>query len=462
MGEQNVTQSAGTNLPDGQRSDDFQSGEGPGAAETVTSTSAGQHSDGFQSGEGPSEAETVTSTPAGQHSDDFQHGEGPGEAEAVTSTPVFTERIDLFLKKNKWFLIGLAVYMMILLAVSWFLQISLWRYLKNSQAEMDRQAAEQAAQQAYEKALHQAPQLAFEDWQSGLTADYWTDLWYAKAPSDLDARELVREFMAEHFASDAVEAYKAAGFTDETPVYVLKNGEDSLARITLTGSELNWSVSEVELLIEGTCSASVTVADSCHVYCNGREMGKEYAESAESRFHYELLEDRLEGAVAWVSYSVEGLLLEPELTVEAPEGFHAVRTKEGDYLLALVGDDSAYADRATAFVRSYLYYYMSGGYNTLNNMYGVLSHLTYGTKAYQDIQWTYEGVIWTTVYSDIDTSKTAAGSVLIWADNCLSVDVAYNADCTLAGQHVDYADATMRIYFLQTDKGYIISNFEVL
>ena len=367
-------------------------------------------------------------------------------------------------KKSRWFWIALALYAVILLAVSAYLQRSLWRFLENSQAEMDRQAAEQAAQaaqQAYEKAVRRAPQLAFEDWRSGLTAAYWTDLWYAKAPSDLDEREAVQEFMAERFAPDAIAAYKAAGYTDETPVYVLKNGEDSLARVTLAGSELDWSVSQVELLIEGSWSASVTAPDRCHVYCNGRKLGGEYTEPAGSRFRYEPLEDRLEGAVTWVSYRVEGLLLEPELTVEPPEGCRLIRTEEGDYLLGLA-DAGAYTDTAVEFVRAYLYYYMSGWDKTQENLDSVLSYLTPGTQAYHDLSVTYDGMVWSTSFQSIDTSKTAAGDVFVWADNCFSVDVAYDADCKWAGKHMDYADATMRIYFLKTAKGYKIGNFEIL
>lgn len=391
-----------------------------------------------------------------------EQDDAPNTAQAAADAPACADHTAPRPKKSKWFLIVLTLYVVILLAVSGGLQRSLWRYLEDSQAEMDRQAAELAARQAYEKALFQAPQLAFEAWQSGLTSGYWTDLWYAKAPSDLDAQEAVQEFMAERFAPDAIQAYKATEFTDETPVYVLKNGEDTLARITLSGSELDWSVLEVELLIEGAYSACVTVADSYHVYCNGKEMGREYTEDAGSRFRYEPLEDQLEGAVTWVSYSVEGLLLEPELTVEPPEGCTAVQAEDGAFLLGMAEDAGAYMDKSVQFVRAYLYYYMRGSSDTQANLNSVLSYLTPGTQAYRDLRNTYSGVIWSTPFSDIDTSKTTAGNVLIWADNCFSVDVAYNADARQSGRHVDYADAVMRIYFLRTDRGYIISNFETL
>ena len=409
---------------------------------------------GVSAGEEPVEEKPTEDVSAGEEpAEDVSAGEEPAEDDG--STPPR-------LKKRRWFWIVLALYAVVLLAVSGYLQRSLWRYLESFQAEMDRQTAEQIERRAYEKALYQAPQLAFESWRSELTADYWTDLWYAKAPNDLDVRESVRAFMEERFAPDAIEAFKATGYTGETPVYVLKNGEDSLARVTLTGSELNWSVSEVELLIEGACSASVTAADRCRVYCNGRELGGEYAQTAGSHFRYEPLEGQLEGAVTWVSYHVEGLLLEPELTVEPPEGCSLLQTEEGDYLLGLAGDADVYTDTAVEFVRAYLYYYMSGRYNTLDNLNSVLSYLTPGTQAYQDFIKTYDGVSWATYHTWIDTSKTYAGDVLVWADNCFSVDVTYDADGIRVGQYVDYADATMRIYFLQTDKGYIIGNFEIL
>ena len=51
---------------------------------------------------------------------------------------------------------------------------------------------------------------------------------------------------------------------------------------------------------------------------------------------------------------------------------------------------------------------------------------------------------------------------MLWADNCCSVDVTYDAKCTLNGQPIDYEAATLRIYFLKTDAGYVISHFETL
>ena len=99
---------------------------------------------------------------------------------------------------------------------------------------------------------------------------------------------------------------------------------------------------------------------------------------------------------------------------------------------------------------------------TWGNLYAALAYLTPGYQAYKDLQDTYNGVVWNTAYANIDTSRTTAGDAVIWADNCYSVDVTYDAKCTLNGKAIDYEAATLRIYFLKTNAGYIISNFETL
>lgn len=358
-------------------------------------------------------------------------------------------------KKKAQFRRGLIIYLAVLAVLFTGILAALWVYLANFQKQLD-------AEQAYETAVYRAPQLAFEAWYSQRTADDWTDLWYAQAPHSLDRRDQVYAYMAERFDPEGIEAYKAAEFTDKTPVYVLKRGDETLSRVTLSGSELDWSVSQVELLIKGSHSAAVWAADGCRVFCNGMELGGEYRQEDTDGLHDMPLADRLVNPVSLVCYTVDGLLLEPELTVEAPEGYGLTRMADGRYLPCLEGDTSAYTDKAVQFVRAYLNYYMSGLRDTWNNMYKALAYLTPGTQAYQDLSDTYRGVVWNTAYSDIDTSKTTAGDVAMWAENCYSVDVTYNADCTLNGVAVDYADATMRVYFLQTANGFIISNFEIV
>lgn len=361
---------------------------------------------------------------------------------------------------------GLIVYFSVLAVLSVSALIVLWIYLDRFQkqwaVETARQEAELASREAYEKALSRAPQLAFEDWLSRLTVDYWTDLWLSRAATDLEERDQVYTYMAERFASDTVKAYKAMEFTNETPVYVLKNGDETLARIVMSGSELTWKVSDVDLQVESTYSASVWIADGCRVFCNGKELGSEFSGESSDYFNYAPLVGKLVNPVTWTCYTVDGLLMEPEISVEAPKNRSLIKTPDDVYLLCLEGDTTVFTDRAVQFVQAYLNYYMSGRRDTRTNLNKALSFLTSGTQAYRSLSETYKGVVWNTAYDNIDTSKTYADNVVVWADNCYSVDITYNADCTSKGNAVDYADATMRIYFLQTGSRFVISDFEII
>ena len=370
-------------------------------------------------------------------------------------------------RKKDRFKAGLIVYLLLWAIVIVALLVTLWNGLDRSQKRIDaenealaRQRAEEAARQAHERAVYRAPQLAFEEWLAGADAEYWTELWYRDRDGDLDGRDRVKEHLSSLFTS--AEAFKALDYTAGEPVYVLKNGEERLAEIRLSGSDVNWSVSDVRLLIEGREKASVRVASGSRVYCNGVALGPDYIVDSSSYFTYEPLRDKLVNPVTWDTYEVSGLLLEPALTADPPEGGIVTETSEGDFLLCL--DEAAgkpYQTRAVNFVKAYLNYYLNGYNGTWGNLYAALAYLTPGYQAYKDLQDTYNGVVWNSPYTNVDTSLTNAGDVVIWADNCYSTDVIYDAKGIQNGQQGGYA-ATMRIYFLKTDAGFIISNFEIL
>lgn len=373
-------------------------------------------------------------------------------------------------KKKNSFRKGLLTYVlvvaMIFLAALIVLWVALARFQKNKDAENAAEAEQNAIvlqEKQHAEAVRQAPQRAFEAWLASYTADDWTNLWYEKRPENIDGRDRVRAYMEERFGSSSVQPFRSLDYTDEAPAYVLRDGDETLARITLSGSDVNWTVSNVELELEGTKSASVEVAVGSKVFCNGIELGSEYAGETQNNFSYEPLKDKLVNPVSWTTYKVDGLLIDPELTAEPPAGCSVTKTAEGDFMLCLDGAEAEkYTTRAVNFVKAYLTYYMNGYNGTWGNLYAALAYLTPGTQAYTDLQDTYNGVVWNTAYGNIDVSNTTASGVVIWADNCYSVDVTYDANCTHNGQAIDYADATMRIYFLQTDAGFVISNYETL
>lgn len=383
-----------------------------------------------------------------------------------TLSPAARAKRELARSKRR-FRRGLTAYVLILLALIIGTLVYEWYALGKSQARFDAEAAEEAArkaaiaeQQAHEKAVYRAPQLAFENWKAGVDAAYWTDLWYAGKGDTLDPREAVTAYMTERFAK--AEAFRAMEYTAAQPVYVLKDGADTLARITLAGSELDWTVSDVALLVEGKESASTRVATGSRVFCNGTELSGDYIVNSDSYFTYEPLRDSLVNPVSWDTYEVSGLLTKPELSVEPPAGGIITETASGDFLLCLdAAAGKPYADRAVAFVKAYLFYYLSGSNNLWGNLANVKTHLAPGTNAYKTMTETSDGVYWLAPHYNIDTSNISAGDTVIWADNCYSVEVAYEATGVQNGQN-DVIAASMRIYFQQINGAFVISDFEIL
>jgi len=375
-------------------------------------------------------------------------------------------------KSNKRFKKGLIIYLAILLVILVAVCAVLWFILTNYQKNVDAEAAEQArieaeikAQKEYEKAVARAPQLAFEDWYAQADASYWTNLWFSAKAGAFDTEEAVRAEMEKVFAPEAVTCYKALEYTAENPVFVLKNSEGAtLARVALTGSELVWNPTDVQLLVEGELSRTITVAEGVKVFCNGMEVGSEFASEPTTNTPsvLENVAGQLVQPTAWVEYTIDGLLTEPEFTVEAAEGFSVTETEDGNFLLKREGEDNnVYQDKAVAFVKSYQYYVLMGGNGTAGNMWATLAHLTPDTQAYNAVLSSQEPIYWNTAHTNIDTSNTVAGDVVVWAYNCYSVDVTYTATANARGTAVENTGC-IRVYFMNLGDTFVITHFEML
>lgn len=375
-------------------------------------------------------------------------------------------------KPKKRFKKGLIIYLCILALLLVAACAALWVVLSNYQKKADAEAAEQArieaeikAQKEYEKAVFRAPQLAFEDWYAQADANYWTNLWFSTKAGAFDAEDAVRAEMEKVFAPDGITPYKALEYTAENPVFVLKNNEGvTLSRITLSGSELVWNVSDVQLLVEGELTRTITVAKDVKVFCNGVEVGSEFASEPTTNTPAVLddIKGQLVQPTTWVEYTVSGLLTEPEFTVETAEGFSVTETEDGNFLLKREGEDNAvYQDKAVAFVKSYQYYVLMGGNGTAGNMWATLAHLYPDTQAYNAVLSSQEPIYWNTAHTNIDTSNTVAGDVVVWAYNCYSVDVNYTATASARGTPVENTGC-IRVYFMNLGDTFVITHFEML
>ena len=375
-------------------------------------------------------------------------------------------------KKKSRFKKNLIIYLSALLALLIAASVALWFVLTNYQKNVDEENAEKArieaeieAEKAYKKAVARAPQMAFEDWYAQADADYWTKLWFSANSSPFDTEEAVHKEMETVFAADNISCFKALEFTMETPVFVLKDAEDkTLARVTLSGSELTWNASDVQLLVEGDISRTFTAAKGVKVFCNGIELGGEYASEPTTNTPAVLsdVSGQLVQPTSWVKYSVSGMLTEPVFTAEAEEGFAITETEDGSFLLKREAEDNAtYQDKAVAFVKAYQYYVLMGGNGTAGNMWSTLAHLTPNTQAYNAVLSSQEPIYWNTAHTNINTSNTIAGDVVVWAYNCYSVDVTYTATANARGNDIENSGC-IRVYFMNLGDNIAITHFEML
>lgn len=364
---------------------------------------------------------------------------------------------------------GLIIYLttisVLLFGVLIYLWISLSNYQKDyelQQEEESRQMAEMKAEKEHQEAVRRAPQLAFEGWYQFYTVDQWTALWFETYPDSLETEEHVYAYMEAIFDKDACECLRSSNYSPETPEFVIKNGDQTLARITVEGSDTSYKVTNVSLEFQGEVSSSITVPQGSEVFLNGCPLPAEMAGPAASYFQLESKRDELISPVLFVTYTATGLLDEPVWGYHVDEGYYVTTAEDGSYLLNMNDDLGEYVTRrAVSFVKSYLNYYTSGANNTEGNMNAVLNYLVTGTQAYRDIVNSYDGVLWVHPYSSLDTSNVTAEPAVLWAQNCCSVDVPMNATGITSGTEMSFADTTMRIYFFMGSENWVITNFEI-
>jgi len=391
-------------------------------------------------------------------------------AAGESSTPKPSKKKMSAKRRKKRFKRALKRYVIILAVIFAAALAVLWVLLGNYQAKQDVIANDEAAEQArleeeaaYALAVKRAPQRTFEKWFADTSAEEWADMWNKNHPESIDSKDKIVAYFDELLSADDVALYKGLDSTEETPVYVIKNTDGEIARVSLIGKDLEWIVSDVRFKMTGDNSASVRVVAGTKVFCNGVELSEEYRADSEVTFTYEPLKDYLVNPTTWETYKVEGLLFEPEMTFEAPSGCSVTETATGDCFLCLEDGDEAnwYKEVSVNFVRAYLNYYLGGYNNTSENLYRALEYLQAGSYGYNELQNTYVGVVWNSAHSNINTSDMQTGGVVVWADNCYSVDVTYHATGDVSGQLDEYS-ATMRVYFTNDSGEFAITHFETL
>ena len=353
-------------------------------------------------------------------------------------------------RKSKAFRYGLLIYIFVLLFIFAGVLTYMWISLSDYQKRID----DETAQKELTVAMQKAPQLCFEDFYSNMTEEDWVDAWYSNYPYLFNSEAVVKRFVKDNITSHEPSFYKAPTYTSDSPVYLLKAGETNTALFYLKGSDLDWSVDHIELLIAGDDSMSCEVPKDAYVYCNEVMIDGSFITEEGHITSVPSYKDQLINPIAYDKYTITGLLEEGEITLESGlEDYDIATDIKGEYCFTLKNDAGLeYRDRADKFIKSLLYYYKMGKVETASNMNSVLSYVASGSEASKVIKQSYDGVLWRFSYPNIKY-ETSISPVYVAADNCYFVDVEYTSS-----EDENKAES-YRVYFLNLGDGFKIYNF---
>lgn len=357
---------------------------------------------------------------------------------------------------------GFWIYLAVLAGLILIGLALLWAALARYQAGVDAEAAAQAAlaAQAEERAADRAAlQAALLDFVADSGPEVWAA--YYMASPRLETRAGVEAQLGQLLNGHSLESYKAEGWSPEQPVYSIYLGEQSFARITMERRSGAWQPGQVELLLQGEQVGSITVPEGTVLRCGDVVLEADrYAGPVQLMCPPGPEQSALREPVYGRTYTVSGLLAPPEFVLEqAPEHVAAF---DGGYAPALAPEQSgAYQSQADALVQALVYYYFRGKDNCKENMLRAANLTVPDSQAHRTITGSYDGVIWTQCFYQDYSCETQPGQVLVWAENCYSVDVhckAYGA----GWESEKTMDGAYRVFFTDAGDGFGITCLETL
>ena len=304
-------------------------------------------------------------------------------------------------------------------------------------------------------------QTAFEEYVNGMEADDWVDLWYNTYPDSLDIKADVKEILTNRLFGDTNFA-RAKEYSDEAPVYVIEDENGAIADFSLEKDENdNWMVTASTMKMIGTEANSITAPSNCTVVCGETILDESYLTDSQ---HYYSMESSFSSdvtaPVTLLTYTVTGQLTPPVFTVNPPDNSELSEDYNGKPVTVKLSGTDEVIKQCLGFFDDYMYYCMLGYYDAENHAKTAASHCRENSQA-QDIIFASIRDMHAAApcYSNY-TSDVSTGSVIIWADNALSVDVIFNVVGYYQNQEPYIQNGILRVHIVDYGNGYEICGIE--
>lgn len=240
--------------------------------------------------------------------------------------------------------------------------------------------------------------------------------------------------------------------TEENPVYKIKSGDNEVARITLrqTGemSQFGFPLYELDNVRcnePETLSVTVTAPSNATVYVNGLIVGSSYiTKSGEPEKHLEYFLGYIdeEDKPFTVTYTIEGFLLEPEISVKDADGNEIAADEKGEYTVGGVKEDTV---SAIALDASTTYSKFIFNDSDKQSVIDCLSADSPMIEAITDYQQVYD-----TWHSNYEIKNQTISDTYFYGDDCAYVSVSYDYIIYADGEETAYP-TTNSVYLIMKD-----------
>ena len=183
----------------------------------------------------------------------------------------------------------------------------------------------------------------------------WENIYTLAGGEDtqFESAENYAKYMQQKIGDDALTYLEtSAGLDKNLHKYVVKYGEEKVAVYTLTCPEHGeldlpqWDLGTVEIFMERKEDATVRIAPGQTVYINGKPLNEDYMIRSTSTLAESYLPEGIHGYASKTFY-IDGLLVEPEITVKDDAGNAVELTysqEEGLYTVAFERDSMVITD----------------------------------------------------------------------------------------------------------------------
>lgn len=240
--------------------------------------------------------------------------------------------------------------------------------------------------------------------------------------------------------------------TDESPVYKIKSGDNEIARITLRQTEEKsqfgfplYELEKVSCNEPQTLSVTVTVPNTATVYANGLIVGSSYITGntePEKHLDYFLSYISDEDKPYFSTYTIDGFLLEPEISVKDADGNEIPVDENGEYSTGGTKEDVV---SAIALDASITYSEFIFNDSDDQSVIDCLSNDSPMIEAIADYQQVYD-----TWHSDYDIENKNVSDTYFYGDDCAYVSVSYDYIIYADGEETAYPTSNS-VYLVKKD-----------